>query len=285
MGGLTVHYYHLKFQFFFLRRVVEKQPQVSEAQQSKRRSSQLSRSPSQTYEQEETHALNTRDSNNGGDISNGGFSTTTTNGGGGAELYHYITKILCRTGINKDTPVSFTKWFSPSHPLDPSIFYHLEQYSNSPTSINLFTQLRLQCNRRLLFHLVDEMLVQILKPHMNMKPWISSTWTTCSSDHHNCMEVSQLIDALCMRIQSFPSADCQVLEDIDALIDKDLPQLKVQNATAFEEEGEGVVSEVEKDILDTLVQETALVLLGGTPFTRRNGAVFLWCARGGTERI
>ncbi|KAF3433067.1 hypothetical protein FNV43_RR24169 [Rhamnella rubrinervis] len=234
------------------------QPQVPEAQQSKRRSPQLSRSRSQTYEQEATHALNFRGNNSGGDISNGGFSTTTTNGVGGAELYHYITKILCRTGINKDTPVSFTKWFSPSHPLDPSIFYHLEQYSNSPTNINHFTQLHLQCNRMLLFHLVDEILVQILKPHMNMKPWVSSTWTTRSSDHRSCMEGSQLIDALCMRIQSFPCADCQVLEDIDALIDKDLPQLKVQNATAFEEEGEGVVSEVEKDIVDTLVHETAL---------------------------
>lgn len=256
---------------------MEKQPQVPEAQQSKRRSSQLSRSPSQRYEKEATHALNTRDSNNGGDNSNGAFSTTTTSGGGGAELYHYITEILCRTGINKDTPVSFTKWFSPSHPLDPSIFYHLEQFSNLPANINLYPQLRLQCNRRLLFHLVDEMLVQILKPQMNMKPWISSTWTTSSSDHYNCMEGSQLIDALCMRIQSFPCADCQVLEDIDALIDKDLPQLKVQIVTAFEEEGEGVVSEVEKDILDTLVHETALVLFGGTSFTYRNGAVFL-CA-------
>lgn len=258
---------------------MEMQPRAPphEAQQSKRRSSQLSRSPSQTYEQEGTHALNTRDySHNGGDISNGGFSTNNTSsvkGGGGGELHQYVTKILCRTGITKDTLVSFTKWFSPSHPLDPSIFYQLEQCSNSPPAETFFTQLRLQCNRRLLFQLVNEMLVQILKPHMNMKPWITSTWST--SDHHGHMLGSQLIDALCMRVESFPCVDCKVLEDIDALIDKDLPQLKVQNMTALEEEGEGVVSEIEEDILDALVHETALVL-GRTSFTNRNGAVFLW---------
>lgn len=248
-----------------------------EAQQSKR-SSQLSRSSSQKYEQEATHALETRESNSG-DIFIGGSPSS----GGGAELYQYVTKILGRTGIDTESPdpVPFTKWFSPSHPLDPSIFYHLEQCSSSNgfsiSSTNLCTQLNLQCNRRLLFHLADEILVQILKPHLNMKPWVyDSSSTARSSAYYNLVRGSQLVDALCLRIQSFPCADCQVLEDIDALIDKDLPEMKVQNAMAFEEQGEGIVNEIEKDILDTLIHETALVM-GGLTFSNINDAVFfMW---------
>ena len=75
------------------------------------------------------------------------------------------------------------------------------------------------------------------------------------------MDGSHLINILCYKIQSFPSVDCQVLDDIDALIDKDLPESKVQSEMAFEEEGEGIVREVEKDILDTLIHETAMSLL------------------------
>ncbi|KAH7537952.1 uncharacterized protein LOC107414431 [Ziziphus jujuba] len=246
----------------------KQQLEMYEAQQSNR-SSQLPRTPSQKYEQEATHGLETQDTN-GGDIFNGGNSSSTTStSGGGAELSHslhqYITKILSRTGIQCETPVSFTKWFSPSHPLDPSIFYYLEQYySTNGFSISSTnnTQLNLQCNRRLLFQVVDEILVQILKPHLNMKPWVTTTTTsTTRSSEYNIMQGSELIEALCLRIKRFPCADCQVLEDIDELIDKDLPEMKAQNAMAFEEEGEGVVNEIEKHILDTLVHETALVMV------------------------
>lgn len=168
----------------------------------------------------------------------------TSNGASatGAE-YEFVANILSRTGIQKDTLVSFTNWFSPSHPLDPAVFQQLDYYSS---------------NKRLLFHLVDELLVGILKPYMNMKPWVAAT---CSSNGHgyNChMQGTQLFETLCDKIRSFPRADCRVLEDIDGLIEKDLPKLKLQSAMAFEEVGEEIVTEIEKDIVDTLVHETVL---------------------------
>ncbi|OMO97964.1 hypothetical protein COLO4_14229 [Corchorus olitorius] len=61
-----------------------------------------------------------------------------------------------------------------------------------------------------------------------------------------------------LRRTGFPQADCLVLEDIDALIDKDLPEMKLQSLGAYEEEGEGIVTEIEKDILEALVHETAV---------------------------
>ncbi|KAM1070028.1 hypothetical protein ACFX13_001925 [Malus domestica] len=251
---------------------------ISDAQQSKRRPSRLSSSTSQTYYKHQQvsrppHVLATQDCIKfTGDIPNGNTGTTirsaTGAGGAEAEMHLYVTRIIARTGIDKDTLVSFTNWFSPSHPLDPSIFYHLE-HSFSTTSItttsgkNEFSsQLGHRWNRKLLFHLVDEILVEFLRPYINLKPWVTSS-NNIQFEHCNGMRIngSHLINILCYKIQSFPSVDCQVLDDIDALIDKDLPESKVQSEMAFEEEGEGIVREVEKDILDTLIHETAMSLL------------------------
>lgn len=228
------------------------QKQVTEAQASKR-TSQLSSSASQTYKQEARRLLIVPDNNShdrfyATPISISPPNTTTKTAAHGAE-HDYITRIIRRIGVGKDTPVSFARLFSPSHPLDPSIFHYLEHLA-----ITGKTQLSLRCNRKLLFHLVDEILVEILKPYMNLKPWANPV------DRRDCYIGSELIDMLCARIRSFPCADCRVLEDIDALIDRDLTRnhsLQLQGPVAFEEEGEGIVAEIEKDILETLVHETA----------------------------
>ncbi|KAM5557224.1 hypothetical protein ABKV19_024555 [Rosa sericea] len=197
------------------------------------------------------------------DVVPNGLAAARTTGGAGvvvvgisADVRQYVTRILCRTGIDKDTQVSFTNWFSPSHPLDPSIFYHLENSFTAFTTTHP-SQLGLRCNRKLVFHVVDEILVEILRPYLNLKPWVGSTSVTKFG-----YKGSKLIDIVCYKIQSFPGVDCRVLEDIDALIDEDLPESKGQSvmALAFEEEGEGVVREIEEDMLDTLVHETAMCL-------------------------
>ncbi|KAM1029369.1 hypothetical protein ACFX13_042582 [Malus domestica] len=168
----------------------------SDAQQSKRRWSQLSSSTSQTYYKHQQvtrvpHVLATRDCINfTGDIPNGnaGTNTRSTTGAGGAEAELHL-------------------------------------------------------------------------PYINLKPWVTSS-NNILFEYCNGMRIngSHLINILCYKIQSFPCADCQVLEDIDALIDKDLPESKVQSEMAFEEVAEGIVKEVEKDILDTLIHETAMSL-------------------------
>lgn len=219
--------------------------------QNSRHSSQLSSHTCQTYKQETSFVQ--------GNIKERLNTAATTNSTstpvGEAEEYEYVTRILNSTGINKDTLVSFTKWFSPFHPLDPSIFHHLENMNNP---IMMSGRLGHLCNRKLLFGLVDEILVEILKPYIKMKPWVSSSVIVGRKYGHGHMQGSELIDTLCMQIRSYPRADCQVLEDIDGLIDKDLPPMKLQKLIAFEEEGEGVVIEIEKDILDTLILETAM---------------------------
>ncbi|GLT36024.1 hypothetical protein SLA2020_104290 [Shorea laevis] len=234
------------------------QKQVSEAQTSKQNT--LCSRSSQTYKQQETYPHPSRGGN--GDRCNG--ATASTSGVDGAE-HEYITRILIRTGIDQDTPVSFTRWFSPSHPLNPSIFYYLEHFTVIPAAVpsKSSTSLHHRCNRKLLFHLVDEILVEILKTFFNTKPWVRST-STRTVRH---MRGSELIETLCYKIRSFPRANCRVLEDIDALIERDFLEMKLQRAVSYEEEGEGIAAEVERQILDDLVHEMAVELRG------RNGAV------------
>ena len=173
--------------------------------------------------------------------SDNGVSST----GASAAEYQFVANILSRTGIQKDSLVSFSNWFSPSHPLDPSIFQQLlddDDYYYPCATAN---------KRLLLFHLVDELLGDILKPWGS-----SSTGGGCRTR----MQGAQLIQTLCAKIRSFPCADCRVLEDIDGLIEKDLPEVRLQrqSAVAFEEEGEEMVREIEKDIVETLVHETVV---------------------------
>ncbi|XP_010255592.1 PREDICTED: uncharacterized protein LOC104596220 [Nelumbo nucifera] len=244
-------------------------PVVHRIAQDSKRCSQLSSGSSLTYEshRQEQSLVHQDDNNNNNDSSNGGDAE-----------FEYVFKILKRTGIDRDTLVSFTRWFSPSHPLDPSIFHHLEQsYLQDKENPNNFllllhlggesgggggSPLKHRWNRKLLFHLVDEILGDVLRPLLNTKPWLSciciDNGGDCTSPY-SVMTGSQLLDRLWTQIRSYPCANCQVLQDIDALIDKDLPHTNVRTVLPFSEEGESIVFEIERDILDSLVHETAAV--------------------------
>nr|XP_043634982.1 uncharacterized protein LOC122606087 isoform X2 [Erigeron canadensis] len=173
---------------------------------------------------------------------------TTTNGNGatGASFsghFDYISKILSHTGIEKTTPISITHWYSPSHPLHPSILENL----NHPKTVT----------NRLIFDVVDELLVEILKPYISLKPWVSSA-TRHQTRSRGRMFGTQLVETLCDKISCFPEANCQVLEDIDGLIECDMKSnTKVIGEIAFEEEAEELVAELERDMVDTLVGEMA----------------------------
>ncbi|KAL9240410.1 hypothetical protein vseg_014635 [Gypsophila vaccaria] len=202
-----------------------------------------SRSPSQRpYEkmQEATHKPADHEKKKG--------SVTTSSS---IEEFQYISRILKCTGIDRDTPIYFTKWFSPSHPLNPTIYHSLEisHYltpSNtdhySPSDIHLT---RLSIDRKLIFHLVDEILADLLNPnHQRQQYQINGL---------------QLVKTLCTKIQSLPSSNCQTLQDIDAIIEKDMSIFgTMSNLAMFEEECDTIVTEIEHDIIESLVQEMAL---------------------------
>ncbi|KAK1409175.1 hypothetical protein QVD17_35700 [Tagetes erecta] len=177
------------------------------------------------------------------------ISLTTTATGTSVMSDHsdYISRILRHTGIEKTTPISISHWYSPSHPLHPSIFHQIEKHLH-PTTTFL-------TDRKLIFEAVDELLVNILKPYISLKPWVTR--------HRNCYRMygSELVEKLNEKIRCFPGADCQVLEDIDMLIESDMRMCtRVIGTTAFEEEAEELVTEMERDMVDTLVDEMAGII-------------------------
>ncbi|KAL7585895.1 uncharacterized protein LOC111901685 [Lactuca sativa] len=172
-------------------------------------------------------------------------SSSDPNGGSFSDHFDYISRILDLCGIHSTTLISIGQWYSPSHPLHPSIFHQLEKHHHPTTT----------AGRRLMFELVDELLAEILKPYMNLKPWV------CPKTSDSCgMRGSDLIKKLCEKIESIPAADCEVLEDIDGLIERDIGgSMRRLWSTAFEAEAEDIVKEIESEIVETLMHEFSTV--------------------------
>ncbi|TKY51241.1 microtubule-associated protein futsch [Spatholobus suberectus] len=218
---------------------------------AKRSSTQLFSCSRQTYKQEapRTHPTQGGGTANDDDKSHGAFTTTTGADDEGPE-HQYVTAILSRTtGAHKNaTTIPHLQFqrFSPTHPLDPSVFHRLEHYPTSNSFVSfpndnkdcVFARkqhLGPRCNRRLLFDLVDELLSEILGRPKRYK--------------------GGLLETVWERVRSFPRAKCEVLEDLDALIE--MEEMKE------DEEGEGLVAEIERNIVETLVHETFTVMVGG----------------------
>ncbi|KAE9589045.1 hypothetical protein Lal_00000347 [Lupinus albus] len=216
------------------------QKQVSETREPKW-STQLSICSSQRYKQEAlAHTLGTQGRVTNDKNKSNGVSTTTEEG----PEFQYISTILTRTTVPH-------QWFSSSHPLDPSNFHQHGLYPTYNSTLSsthddkdsIFTrnnQLGPRCNQRLLFDLIGQVLSEIL-----VKP------KYCNYD-----DGVSLLETVWNKVRSFPRAKCEVLEDIDGLI-----EMKDEEEEGRERE-EGLVEEIEGNIFETLVHETVTVMVG-----------------------
>ncbi|XP_073292982.1 uncharacterized protein [Primulina huaijiensis] len=213
------------------------QKQVSDALASKRRA-RLSSTPSHSYKlQLHTDKIFGVLENVDPDSTNGRATALSA----AAEHENYIQKILRRTR---------KKWHSCSHPLDPTIFHYLELFHPNTGTISA-ADLSRRSNRKLIFQLVDELLGEILRPRLGFMKLASPI-----NDH------SYLVYELCKKIGGFPAAKCEVLEDIDGLIERDLCNLPLQRS--FEEEGDNIVCQIAGEITEWLVRETVAEVGSGT---------------------
>ncbi|KAL1208063.1 hypothetical protein V5N11_014088 [Cardamine amara subsp. amara] len=134
----------------------------------------------------------------------------------------YITRIMNLAGIKTDSPATM---------LSPWIFGKLEHFGDYSSGT-----LALQCNRRLLFDLVNEILIE------------------------NYNE-SELIRELSSAVESYHRKCCTAPEEI-AL--KDVEHLVETKKKNLEEEGEEIVGKIEREIIDALVGETVSELRSET---------------------
>uniref|UniRef100_A0A7N0T666 DUF3741 domain-containing protein n=1 Tax=Kalanchoe fedtschenkoi TaxID=63787 RepID=A0A7N0T666_KALFE len=150
---------------------------------------------------------------------------------GGPEIIEYVAEILKCMGIRDHTRVissRISNSHSTTHPLHPSIFDLLERVTSSSPG--------LKCNRRLVFQLADEILGDIIVKRPSVVMYMNG---------------AELLKQLTSKMASFPLSNCQVLQDIDALVGSDY------HAEALEDERGSVVGEIEREILDCLLDETA----------------------------
>ncbi|PWA64034.1 hypothetical protein CTI12_AA347740 [Artemisia annua] len=185
-----------------------------------------------SYNANQTHTFN---------FLNNQPSTTSTTGPF-YDHFDYISRILNQCGIENTTPITAGQWHSPLHPLQPSIFHNLEKhYSSCDTS-----------RRKMFFDLVDEFLVEILKPYMNITRPPDSI----------IMHGSELIRNLCDKIGGFHGVKCDELEDINGLIDRDIGRsTQCMLLKTVESEVDSIVKDIESDIVETLVHEMASLVM------------------------
>lgn len=106
-----------------------------------------------------------------------------------------------------------------------------------------YSQLQHRWNRKLLFHLVGEIVGDLTHGHGFTNNMLERVWR---------------------EIRSCPLADCRVIGDIDALVEGDIVLGNVRRLMrhpAVVEEEAQVVAEVEKDIVDELVNEMVMMMM------------------------
>ncbi|XP_047065155.1 bromodomain-containing protein 4-like [Lolium rigidum] len=161
--------------------------------------------------------------------------------------YGYLRSVLERGGFMRATPLPSPRPFkghSPSSPVDPIVFHLLELDLPTDESPKLGA-LRHRWNRKLIFHLTQEILAGLLLPD-----GASATR----------LHGPALLEKVWEKVRSFPAADCRVVGDIDALVEADhraagsVRGLVHQPAVA--EEAGDVADEVAEWVLDALLRES-----------------------------
>ncbi|KAG9452116.1 hypothetical protein H6P81_005020 [Aristolochia fimbriata] len=168
--------------------------------------------------------------------------------------FRYVRTVLEHAGIETGGPPKW--WYSASssghHPLDRSLFLALER-SGGPNGYREGST-RVASYRSLLFDLAGEAVAGILKPRVVTKRL------------RRLRSGAEVVEAVWGRVRKgFPGANCKTLQDIDALVGLDMT---AERAERGEEEGEedeveAVVGEIEREVVASLVAETASGLLTG----------------------
>ncbi|KAI0500123.1 hypothetical protein KFK09_018332 [Dendrobium nobile] len=179
--------------------------------------------------------------------------------------FKYVKAILARADVVGE---KIMNWFSPSLPIDPTIFHILELWfpffepvsreaEKLEEAMARMGPLRHRWNRKLLFHLVEEILSDLILSEP--KRW------------RRRIDSKLLLSRLWSEIKSFPSADCQVVGDIDVLVAGDLPASNVRRLLRHPSvvaEVQDIASEIQRDILDSLLGDAAASLFLISSFTK-----------------
>uniref|UniRef100_A0A453AAW3 DUF4378 domain-containing protein n=1 Tax=Aegilops tauschii subsp. strangulata TaxID=200361 RepID=A0A453AAW3_AEGTS len=164
--------------------------------------------------------------------------------------YGYLRTVLERGGFMRAVPPPHRpfKGHSMSSPVDPIVFHLLELDLPADDSDDRRQgPLRHRWNRKLLFHLAQEILADLLH--------LDDNGASPATRPHG----PALLSKLWSTVKAFPAADCRVVGDIDALVALDLDSASVRGLArhpAVAEEAGDVAEDVAELVLDALLRES-----------------------------
>ncbi|KAF8647637.1 hypothetical protein HU200_065272 [Digitaria exilis] len=168
--------------------------------------------------------------------------------------YSYVRAVLERGGYMRRSPPAAPPPRCPCHsvssPVDPIVFHLLEldlpADEASAEAVRL-GPLRHRWNRKLLFHLTQELLTDLAESD-----------TPAAMAAAPAMTGVPLLRSIWKKVRSFPAADCKVVGDIDALVAADFESRRrrmVSHPAAVVEEAAAVAEEVTARVMEALIGE------------------------------
>ncbi|KAK8448357.1 hypothetical protein SEVIR_7G030200v4 [Setaria viridis] len=170
--------------------------------------------------------------------------------------YRYLRTVLERGGFMRSPPRRPGRPYSSASPVDPIVFHLLEL--ELPAEEARLGPLRHRWNRKLLFHLAQELLADLL-----LVPQQDASAAAASGTErlaHLALTGAPLLGKVWRRVRGFPAADCRVVGDIDALVAADLEESpararRLAEHPAVAEEAGDVAEEVADRVLEALLGE------------------------------
>ncbi|CAL5034080.1 unnamed protein product [Urochloa decumbens] len=187
--------------------------------------------------------------------------------------YVYLRAVLERGGFMRSPPppLSRRSFLKQGHsaaaaaPVDPIVFHLLELELPADGEARL-GPLRHRWNRKLLFHLAQELLGDLLLLPQPL-PAPASVLSGGATERPAALPLTgpPLLGKVWRKVRGFPAADCRVVGDIDALVARDLEDSsssspaaarRLARHPAVAEEAWDVAAEVAERVLDALLAES-----------------------------
>lgn len=173
--------------------------------------------------------------------------------------YSYVVDILLSSGLLAYTETYSVVFHSSGFPIDPQLFFVLEQrHSNLASSKPQDGQDSRKkrniekINRRLIFNTVNDILYKKFSPYLHLQPWICSA-NKISRRRPTGQQLLQQVWGEIQCLPSIPSED--ICDTICTILEKDLAET-VNSWTDHKTELAGVVLDMERMIFKDLIDET-----------------------------
>ncbi|GLJ25543.1 hypothetical protein SUGI_0489200 [Cryptomeria japonica] len=169
----------------------------------------------------------------------------------------YVINALVASGFSGNADTVFSQWHSPSNPMDPSLYKKLQGNEHGKSdSVCEMESYRSESEEKLLFDCINEVLLEILGPFFNPRPWVKLTkWK-----YQQHMPVgNQLLEETWLKLSYYLYQQSDMEYTLDNIVGKDLD--RDNRWLELQDDVEMVGVELDKMIFDNLIEEVCCDLL------------------------